>query len=119
MRLRLAAIVLTAAACGLTAPVPAAEPARAGDADLAKYLSEDASLYVHINVRQFLAAPVIRKAIPLAVAKFEKQIGLGLQLAMAAAPNAGNVTEDQLKSVLEGMKDENTIAQAFEAAKDA
>ena len=53
------------------------------------------------------------------MSKFEKQIGFGLQLAMAAAPNAGNVSEDQLKAVLEGMKDENTIAQAFDAAKDA
>ncbi len=120
MRLRHTALALAVAACGLVA-ARAAEPAKtdAPGADLAKYLSDDASVYVHVNVRQFLAAPVIRKAIPMAVDKFEKQIMLGLQFAMAAAPNAGNVSEDQIKQVLAGMKDENTIAQAFDAAKDA
>src|SRR5436853_7481045 len=114
MRLRSAVLVL--AVCGVLAPVRADE---AKTADVNKYLPADAGFYVHVNVRQFLAAPVIRKAIPMAVSKFEKQIGFGLQLAMAAAPNAGNVSEDQLKAVLEGMKDENTIAQAFDAAKDS
>src|SRR4051812_1693173 len=76
MRLRLAALALAAAACGPALTARAAEPAKtdAPGADVAKYLSDDATLYVHVNVRQFLAAPVIRKAIPMAVDKFEKQI---------------------------------------------
>jgi hypothetical protein len=122
MRLRLTAFALAAVACGFAA-AGAAEPAKtdaAPGADLAKYLPEDATLYVHVNVRQFLGAPVIRKAIPMAAAKFEKQIMFGVQLAMAAAPGAGgNVSEDQVKQVLAGMKDEATIAQVFDTVKDA
>jgi len=120
MRLRLTAFALAAVACGF-ATARAAEPAKtdaAPGADLGRYLPDDATLYVHVNVRQFLAAPVVRKAIPMAAAKFEKQLMFGVQLAMAAAPNAGNVSEDQIKQVLAGMRDEATIAQVFDTIKD-
>jgi hypothetical protein len=116
MRLRFAVIALTVAACGLVAPVRAAEEPAAG---LAKYLPEGSAFYVHVNVRQFLAAPVVRKAIPMAVDKFDKQIMMGLQMAMAfAPPGAGNLPEDQIKQGIETLKQPEVIAQAFDAAKD-
>jgi hypothetical protein len=114
MRLRFAALVLTAA-CGVVAPSRAAEPA----ADLGKYLPDGAGFYVHINVRDFLAAPVIRKAIPMAADKYDQQIQMGLQFAMMAIPNANNLPEEQIKQGLKALKDPKVIADAFDKAKDA
>jgi hypothetical protein len=125
MRLRLAAIVLAAAACGLVAPGFADDekPAKtdaAPAADLAKYLPEGSGYYVHINVRRFLGAPVIRKAIPMAVDKFDKQIMMGVQMAAAFAPGGGaNMpNEEQMKQGLDTLKDPKVIANAFDAAKE-
>jgi hypothetical protein len=117
MRFRLAAIALTAAVCGLIAPVRAADPA-AATSDLSGYLPAGTGYYVHINVRQFLAAPVIRKAIPMAADKFDKQLMAGLQMAMMVVPNAKDVPEDQIKQGLAMLKDPKVIAQAFDNAKD-
>jgi hypothetical protein len=115
MRFRLAFVALTVAACGLVAPVRADEPA----AGLAKYLPENAGFYVHVNVRQFLGAPVVRKAIPMAVDKFDQQIQMGAQMAMAfAPPGAPNLGQDQVKQIIDTLKQPEVIAQAFDAAKD-
>src|SRR5437868_11804187 len=78
MRLRVAAIVLTAA-WGTLAPVRAAESA----ADLNKFLPEGSGFYVRVNVRQCVAAPVVRKAIPMAVDKYGDTIMQLAQLAKA------------------------------------
>ena len=114
MRFRLAAIVLTAAVCGLVAPARAAEPA----ADLGKYMPDNTAMYLHVNVRQFLAAPVIRKAIPLAMDKYGDTLMQFAQMAKAFDPNAANVPNDQIKSVIDELKKPATIAKAFDAAKD-
>jgi hypothetical protein len=74
---------------------------------------------VHINVRQFLAAPVVRKAIPMAVDKYGDQIMSLAQLAKAFDPNAANIPNEQIKSVVDELKKPATIANAFDAAKDA
>jgi hypothetical protein len=118
MRHRVAAIVLTLAGCGFVAPAWAADPAP----DLSKYLPEGAGFYVHVNVQQFLAAPVVRKAVPMAAKTYEEQIMAGAQIAMMFAPkNTGAPlpNEDQMKSVLKTVQDPQTIATWFDAAKDA
>ncbi len=115
MRHRFAALVLTAAACGLVSPVHAAEPA----ADLSKYLPEGAGFYVHVNVRQFLAAPVVRKAVPLAMDKYGDVLLQFAKLAKAFDPNAAKVSNDDIQKVIDELKKPETIAKAFDAAKDA
>ena len=115
MRLRLAAFALAAISCGLVAPVRADEPAAA---DLSKYVPEGAAFYVHVNVRQFLAAPVVRKAIPMAVDKYGDKIMDLVQLAKAFDPNAAAIPNEQVKSVIDELKKPETIAKAFDAAKD-
>jgi hypothetical protein len=120
MRYRFAALVLTVAACGLVSPTRAADPAPASD--LTKYLPEGAGFYVHISVQQFLAAPVVRKAIPLAAKTFEESILQGANIAMMFAPkNAGAPmpTDEQIKAAVKTLQDPQTIATAFDAAKDA
>jgi hypothetical protein len=121
MRFRIAAIALTAAACGVFAPAWADDtaPAAAKAVDLTKYVPSGAGFYVHINVRQFLGAPVVRKAIPMAVDKYGDQIMNLAQLAKAFDPNAAAIPNDQIKSVVDELKKPATIANAFDAAKDA
>jgi hypothetical protein len=114
MRLRTTAIVL-AAACSLFVPVRADEPAKA---DLQKYLPAGSGFYVHVNVRQFLAAPVIRKAIPLAVDKYGDTLMQLFQFAKAFDPNAQNIPNDKVKEMIDSLKKPETIAKAFDAAKD-
>jgi hypothetical protein len=121
MRLRLAAVVLTAA-CGLFAPVRADEPARTANpptADMYKYLPEGSGFYVHVNVRQLLASPLVRKAIPMAVDKYGDTIMQLAQLAKAFDPNAANIPNDKIKEMVDALKKPETIAKAFDAAKDA
>jgi len=119
MRLRLAAVVLTAA-CGLVAPVRADEPtAKAATADLNKYLPEGSGFYVHVNVRQLLASPLVRKSIPMAVDKYGDTIMQLAQLAKAFDPNAANIPNDKIKEAVDSLKKPETIAKAFDAAKDA
>jgi hypothetical protein len=118
MRLRLVALALAAVSCGLVAPVWA-DKTTAPAADLGKYVPEGAAFYVHINVRQLLAAPVIRKAIPMAVDKYGDKIMDLVQLAKAFNQNAADIPNDQIKSVVEELKKPATIAKAFDAAKDA
>ena len=50
--------------------------------------------YVHVNVRQFLGAPVVRKAIPMAVDKYSSNIMDLVQFAKAFDPNAAAVLSD-------------------------
>jgi hypothetical protein len=104
------------AACGLIGPARGAEPAAA--VDPTAFLPEGTGFYVHINVRQFLAAPVVRKAIPMAADKFDKQLVAGLQMAMMIIPNAKDLPEDKIKEGLEKLKDPTVIANAFDKAKD-
>jgi hypothetical protein len=122
MRLRFAAIVLTAAASGVFVPARAGDTAPAGEAkaaDLTAYVPAGSGFYVHINVRQFLAAPVIRKAIPMAVDKYGEQIMNLVQLAKAFDPNAAAIPNEQVKAVVDELKKPATIANAFDTAKDA
>lgn len=109
-------VLAIAAACGMTTTVRAADPA---PVNLDKFLPDVGNIYVHANLQQFLAAPVVRKAIPMAVDKYAKEIAGFAQMAMQMNPNAGNVSEDQIKGMLEQLKDPAVIAQAFDAAKDA
>jgi hypothetical protein len=118
MRLRLAAFALAAVACGLAAPARADDTAAAAT-DLTKFVPPGAGYYVHVNVRQFLAAPVVRKAIPMAVDKYGDKIMDLVQLAKAFDPNAAAVPNEQIKSVVDELKKPETIAKAFDAAKDA
>jgi hypothetical protein len=119
MRLRLAAFALAAAACGLAVPALAddATPA-AKTAELTKYAPEGSGYYVHVNVQQFLAAPVVRKAIPMAVDKYGDKIMDLVQLAKAFDPNAAAIPNEQVKTMIDELKKPETIAKAFDAAKD-
>jgi hypothetical protein len=114
MRLRLAALVLATATCGLFAPARAEEQ----KLDLTKYMPDGAGMYVHINVQQLLASPVVRKAIPMAVDKYSELIMNIAQMAKAFDPNAANVPNEQIKSVVDELKKPATIATAFDTAKD-
>jgi hypothetical protein len=115
MRHRIAAIVLTAAVCGLIAPARAADSA----ADLSKYMPEGAGFYVHVNVQQFLAAPVVRKAVPMAINKYGDAIMQFAQIAKMFDPNAAKVSNDDIQKVLDELKKPETIAKGFDAAKNA
>ena len=53
---------------------------RSGPGGYEQYLPDGAGFYVHINVQQFLAAPVVRKAIPLAAKTYEDAILQGASL---------------------------------------
>jgi hypothetical protein len=120
MRLRLAAIAL-AAAVGLagSARTDDTTAATAGKpADVTKYVPEGAGYYAHINVRQFLAAPVVRKAIPMAFDKYGDKLMDLVQIAKAFDPNAANIPNEKIKSVIDDLKKPQTIAKAFDAAKD-
>src|SRR5262245_47235171 len=63
-----------------------AGPSRA--ADITKYMPDKASLYIHINVKQLLTAPVVRKALPMAVDKYGDQLLPLIQLAKQFNPAA-------------------------------
>ena len=95
-----------------------ATPTAAATADLNKYLPDGAGFYVHINVQQFLAAPVVRKAIPMAVDKYGDRSCQLVQMAKAFDPNAANIPEDKIKKGIDELKKPETIAKAFDAAKD-
>ena len=79
-----------------------AAPARA--ADLKKYLPNDASLYIHVNVKQFLTAPVIRKVVPMAIDKYGDQILPLLQFAKQFNPGGPDIPEEEVKKAI---KDRN------------
>jgi hypothetical protein len=104
--------LLAAAVAGLAA----AAPARAADVD--KYLPDDAGFYVHITTKNFLAAPVIRTAIPMAFDKYGDQILQFLPLMKAFNPNAPDIPEEQFKKGLSELKKPETIAKGFDAAKE-
>jgi hypothetical protein len=86
--------------------------------DLAKYLPDNSSMYVHINLNQLLTAPVIRKAVPLAFEKYGDQIGPIVAMAKQFNPGTPDIPEDQLKKGIDELKKEETIAKGFDAAKD-
>ena len=104
-------LLLAAIAAGL-----AAAPVRAADVD--KYLPEDAGLYIHITTKNFLASDVVRKAIPMAFDKFGDDLLPLIQLAKQFNPNAPDVPEDAIKQGIGELKKPETIAKAFDAAKD-
>src|SRR6478672_925909 len=81
-------------------------PARS--ADLKKYLPNDASAYIHINVKQLFTAPVIRKAVPMAFEKYGDQIMPLVQMAKAFNPNTPDIPEAQVKKGIEELKKEET-----------
>src|SRR3954451_11094591 len=91
-------------------------PSRAADLD--KYVPEDATLYVRVNVRQLLVAPVVRTNVPLAVAKYGDQIAQLAALAKQFNANAPDVKEEDLKKQLEQLKDPKVVAAGLDAAKD-
>ncbi len=103
-------------ALGLLALAVPASSVRAADLDV--YLPKDTGVYVHVNVRQLLSAPVVRKAIPMAADKYGDQ--LLLLMAIAKQLNAGGpeVSEEDMKKALNELKKPATIAQGFDAAKD-
>ena len=111
MRLRLASLAIV----GLAGLFPAA-PTRA--ADLAKYVPEDAGLYVHVNVKQLLTAPVVRTAVPLAFQKYGDNILPLVQLAKAFNPDAAKISDDDVKKGIAELKKPETIAKAFDAVKE-
>jgi hypothetical protein len=94
-----------------------AGPSRA--ADITKYMPDKASMYVHINVKQLLTAPVVRKALPMAVDKYGDQLLPLIQLAKQFNPAAPDVPEEQVKKAIDELKKEATIAAGFDKAKDA
>jgi hypothetical protein len=104
--------ILAAVAAGLAAAAPA------GAADLDKYLPEDTGLYIHIGTKNFLTAPVVRKAIPMAFDKYGDQIIPLIGLAKQFNPQAPDVPEEQIKQGINELKKPETIATAFDAAKD-
>jgi hypothetical protein len=87
-------------------------------ADLVKYLPDKASVYVHVNVKQLLTAPVVRKAIPMAMDKYGDQILPLIQLAKQFSPGTPDVPEEQVKKAIDELKKEATIAAGFDKAKD-
>jgi len=93
-----------------------AAPSRAADLD--KYVPEDATLYVRVNVRQLLVAPVVRTNVPLAFAKYGDQIAQFAAIAKQLNPNAPDVKEEDLKKQLRQLKDPNAVAAGLDAAKD-
>jgi len=93
-----------------------AAPSRAADLD--KYVPEDATLYVRVNVRQLLVAPVVRTNVPLAFAKYGDQIAQLAALAKQFNANAPDVKEEDLKKQLEQLKDPKVVAAGLDAAKD-
>jgi hypothetical protein len=101
-----------AVALGLTLVSPARS------ADLKKYLPEDTTAYIHINIKQFMTAPVVRKAIPMAFEKYGDQILPLVQMAKALNPATPDIPEDQVKKGIEELKKEETIAKGLDAAKD-
>jgi len=105
-------LLFTAVIAGLAV----AAPARADDLD--KYLPENTGLFVHVNVNRLLSADVIRKAIPMAFDKYGDQIMPLIQLAKALDPNAANLPEEEIKKGIQELKKPETIANAFDAAKD-
>jgi len=109
-------VIVLAAACGVLAPVRADEAAKT--ADINKYLPAGSGFYVHVNVRQLLAAPVVRKAIPMAVDKYGDTLMQVVQFAKAFDPNAANLPNEKVKDVIDSLKKPETIAKAFDAAKD-
>jgi hypothetical protein len=112
MRFHLPAVAL-AAACGLGL----AAPARAAELD--KYLPEDAGFYVHVNVQQLLTAPVVRKAIPMAVQKYGDQVLPLVQFAKLMNPDATkDIRDEDVKKAINELKKPETVANAFDAAKD-
>jgi hypothetical protein len=90
----------------------------ARSADLVKYLPDKASVYVHVNVKQLLTAPVVRKAIPMAMDKYGDQILPLIQLAKQFSPGTPDVPEEQVKKAIDELKKEATIAAGFDKAKD-
>ena len=98
------------------ARVVAGKPARS--ADLNKYLPNDASAYIHINVKQLFTAPLVRKAVPLAFDKYGDQILPLVQMAKAFNPNTPDIPKAQVKKGIEELKKEETIAKGFDVAKD-
>jgi len=104
-------LLLAAAAVGL-----AVAPARAADLD--KYIPADAGFYVHVTTKNFLAAPVIRTAIPLAVDKYSDQIVMLAGMAKAFNPNTPDIPQDQLKQGLNELKKKENIEKGFDTAKE-
>lgn len=86
--------------------------------DLAKYLPDNSSMYVHINLNQLFTAPVIRKAVPLAFEKYGDQIMPLIAMAKQFNPGTPDIPEDQLKKGINELKKEETIAKGLDAAKD-
>jgi hypothetical protein len=108
---RLSALALAAAlGLGLAAP--------AGAGELDKYLPEGAGVYVHVNVKQLLSAPVVRKAIPMAFDKYGDLLVQFLPLVKQLNPNAPDIPEEDVKKALAELKKPETIATGFDAAKD-
>src|SRR3954468_2585518 len=91
----------------------AAAPAAAADLD--KYLPADATFYVHVTTKNFLTAPVVRKAIPMAFDKYGDQIMPLMQFAKALNPNTPDIPEDAIKQGIGELKKPETIANAFDA----
>jgi hypothetical protein len=110
MRIRSFALAAAALGAAFAAPAPAA--------DLDKYLPDTAGYYVHVNVKQLLSAPVVRKAIPMAFDKYGDLIVQFLPLVKQFNPNAPDVPEEEVKKALAELKKPETIAKGFDVAKD-
>jgi hypothetical protein len=92
------------------APAPAA--------DLKKYMPDKASMYVHINLKQLMTAPVVRKTIPKAVEKYGDQLLPLMQIAKQFNPAAPDIPEEEVKKGLSALKKEENIAAGLDKAKD-
>jgi len=103
--------LLTLALVGL-----AAAPAAA--ADLLKYLPDDTGAYVHVNVKQLLTAPVVRKAVPLAFDKYGNTLADLIGTVKQLSPEAKDLPEEDIKKAIEEMKKPATIAKGFDAIRD-
>jgi hypothetical protein len=93
-----------------------AAPSRAADLD--KYVPEDATLYVRVNVRQLLVAPVVRTSVPLAFAKYGDEIVQLAAFAKQFNANAPDIKDEDLKKQLQQLKDPKVVAAGLDAAKD-
>lgn len=92
------------------APVSAADPL--------KYLPDGTGAYVHINVKQLLTAPVVRKAVPLAFDKYGDKLVELIGVVKQLDPNAKDLPEEDIKKAIGELKKPASIAQGFDAARE-
>ena len=90
-------------------------PARAADFD--KYLPESSAIYVQIHLPHMFNSQMVRKAVPMAFDKYGDQL-VGMIGMAKGLPNVPEIPEEQAKDAIKNMAKPETIAQAFDQAKN-